>query len=135
MIFPKSIHPTSKFPISTSTYTIKCVIAPYLTTWIKWQNPLYLKNRHYYVGHKYQMQKTFAIKYLQHYHCVKNVRIWSYSGPYLPVFGLNTERCSISFGIQFECRKIWTKITPNTDTFYTVYSQGKKLNIVFQSKL
>ena len=23
-------------------------------------------------------------------HCVKNVRIWSYSGPYFPTFGLNT---------------------------------------------
>ena len=26
-------------------------------------------------------------------HCLKSVRIRSYSGPYFPVFGLNTERC------------------------------------------
>ena len=25
-------------------------------------------------------------------YCVKSVRIWSYSGPYFPAFGLNTER-------------------------------------------
>ena len=24
------------------------------------------------------------------WHCVKSVRIWSYSGPYFPAFGLNT---------------------------------------------
>ena len=24
--------------------------------------------------------------------CVKSVRIWSFSGPYFPTFGLNTER-------------------------------------------
>ena len=24
--------------------------------------------------------------------CVKSVRIWSYSAPYFPAFGLNTER-------------------------------------------
>ena len=27
-----------------------------------------------------------------HDHCVKSIRIWSYSGPYHPAFGLNTER-------------------------------------------
>ena len=27
-----------------------------------------------------------------HIHCVKSVRIWSYSGPYFPAFGLTTER-------------------------------------------
>ena len=29
-------------------------------------------------------------------HCVKSVRIRSFSGPYFPAFGLNTERKSIS---------------------------------------
>ena len=29
-------------------------------------------------------------------HCVKNVRIRSYSGPYFPAFGMNTERYCIS---------------------------------------
>ena len=30
------------------------------------------------------------------YHCVKSVRIRSYSGPYFPTFGLNTDRYSVS---------------------------------------
>ena len=27
-----------------------------------------------------------------HLHCVKSVRIWSYSGPYFPAFGLNNSK-------------------------------------------
>ena len=53
-------------------------------------------------------------------HCVKSVRIRSYSGPYFSGFRLNTERYSISFCNQFECGKIRTRINPNTDTFYAV---------------
>ena len=49
-----------------------------------------------------------------------SIRIWSYSGPYFPAFGLNTERYSVSLGIRSECGKMRTRITPNTDTFYTV---------------
>ena len=41
-------------------------------------------------------------------------------GAYFPVFGLNTERCSVSLHIHFECEKIRTRKTPNTDTFHTV---------------
>ena len=84
-------------------------------------------------------------------HCVKNVRIWSYSCPYLPAFGQNTERyCvksflipshsgpnfpafglnmegySVSLRIQFESGKVQTRKTPNTDTFHAVlYAAGK----------
>ena len=53
-------------------------------------------------------------------HCIKSVHIRSYSGPYLPAFGLDTESYRVSFRIQSECRKIRTRITPNTDTFQTV---------------
>ena len=53
-------------------------------------------------------------------HCVKSVRIWGYSGPHFPIFELNTERYSVSLRIQSECRKMRTRITPNTDTFYGV---------------
>ena len=42
---------------------------------------------------------------------VKSVRIWSYSGPYFPAFGLNTN--------QSEYGKMRTRITPNTNTFFT----------------
>ena len=44
-----------------------------------------------------------------------------FSGPYFPMFGLNTERYSVSLHIQSECGKIRTRITPNTDTFYAVF--------------
>ena len=53
---------------------------------------------------------------------MKSVRIWSYSGQYFPAFGQNTERYSVSLRIQSECGKIWTIITPNTDTFYAMLS-------------
>ena len=39
---------------------------------------------------------------------------------HFPVFGLNTERYSLSCRIQSECGKTRTRITPNTDTFHAV---------------
>ena len=60
------------------------------------------------------------------YHCVKSVRIRSYPGPHFPAPGLNTERYEVSLRIQFECGKMRTKITPNTDTFYAVFVHLKK---------
>ena len=44
--------------------------------------------------------------------------------PYLELFSsafqLNTERYAVSFRNQSECRKMPTRITPNTDTFHAV---------------
>ena len=51
---------------------------------------------------------------------MKNVRIESFPGPCFPAFGLNTERYRVSLRFQSECGKIWTRKTPNTDTFYAV---------------
>ena len=54
-------------------------------------------------------------------HCVKSVRIQSYSGSHFPAFGLNTtERYSVSLRIQSECGKMRTRITPTTDAFHDV---------------
>ena len=53
-------------------------------------------------------------------HCMKNVRIRSFSGPHFPAFGLNTERYSVSLRIQSECGKMQTRISPNTDSFHAV---------------
>ena len=39
-------------------------------------------------------------------HCVKGVRLWSYSGPHFSAFSR----------IQSECEKMRTRITPNTGT-------------------
>ena len=66
--------------------------------------------------------KKFLSGEINHIHCVKCVRIPSYSGPYFPAFGLNTERYGLPLRIQCECGKIWTRITPNMDTFHAVIS-------------
>ena len=52
---------------------------------------------------------------------MKNVRIQSYSGPYFPAFGLNTERYGVYLRIQSKCGKMRTRLTPNTHSFYTVW--------------
>ena len=64
---------------------------------------------------------TLASIFQHHYHCVKVVRIRSYSGPYFPAFGLNTKRYGASLCIHTECGKIRTRVTPNTDTFHAMY--------------
>ena len=38
-------------------------------------------------------------------HCVKSVRIRSFSGPYFSAFGLNTDRYEVSLRIQSKCGK------------------------------
>ena len=53
-------------------------------------------------------------------HCVKSIRIQSFSGPYFLVFGLHTERYSVSLRMQSKCEKIRTKKTPNTVTFHAM---------------
>ena len=50
-------------------------------------------------------------------HCEKSICIRSYSGPHFPAFGQNMGRYGVSIRIQSECAKMWTRITPNTDTF------------------
>ena len=52
-----------------------------------------------------------VVLYWRMVHCVKNAHIRSYSGPHFPAFGLT---------IQFECGKMWTRITPHMGTFYAV---------------
>ena len=53
--------------------------------------------------------------------CVKSFRIRSFSCPYFPAFGLNLERYGVSLRIQSECGEMWTRKTPNKDTFLAVY--------------
>ena len=42
-------------------------------------------------------------------HCLKSIQIWSFSGPYFPVFGLNTDIYRVNLRIQSKYRKIRTK--------------------------
>ena len=69
------------------------------------------KKLHYYLQ-KFEFCEGEIIKFnvreVKFLHCVKSVRIRSYSGPYFPAFGLNTG-------------KMRTRITLNTDTFYAVF--------------
>ena len=60
-------------------------------------------------------------------HCVKSVRIRTYSGPHFPAFGLNTE-IYLSFRIQSQCVKMRTRITPNMDTFYEVLVKEQEID-------
>ena len=53
-------------------------------------------------------------------HWVKSVRIRSFSGPYFPAFGQNTERLIVSLCIQSKCGKIRTRKTQHTATFHAV---------------
>ena len=53
-------------------------------------------------------------------HCVKMVQIRSNSDRYFPAFGLNTERYSVSLGIQSKCGKMQTRITWNMGNFCAV---------------
>ena len=39
-------------------------------------------------------------------------------GPYFLTLGLNMDRYEVPFSIQSECGKIWTRKTPNMDTFH-----------------
>ena len=52
--------------------------------------------------------------------CVKTVRIRSFFDPHFPTFELNTEIYSLNLCIQSKCGKIWTRKTPNTNTFHVV---------------
>ena len=63
---------------------------------------------------------TCELKFLFAEYCLKSVCIRSFPDPYLSLFGLNTERYKVSLRIQSECGKIWTRKTPNKDTFYAV---------------
>ena len=58
--------------------------------------------------------------YWKREHCMKSVRILSYSGLHFSAFGLNTERYGVSLRIQSKRGKMRTRITPNMDTAYAV---------------
>ena len=67
--------------------------------------------------------RTGRAEFIGPSHCVKSVRIRSYSGPY-----------GVSLRIQSECGKTRTRITPNTDTFHAVSSwAGASINLLFKS--
>ena len=90
------------------------------------------QNRYFYTASKTLQQLPFQKRiflrkaifsstyFSREIRCVKSVPNRSFSSPYFPAFGLNTERLSVSLRIHSECRKIRIRITPNTDSFYAV---------------
>ena len=66
-------------------------------------------------------------------HCVKTVRIRSYSGPYFSALGLNTERFGVSLRIQSECGEIRSVNSVNvrknfaTLKIFTLRKRARKL--------
>ena len=71
--------------------------------------------------------------FLPDFHCANSSRIQSYSVPYFPKFGLNTERYFVYLRIQSECGKIRTGKTPNRNSFHAVIlTNSCQLSHVFQ---
>ena len=57
----------------------------------------------------YKNRRPYLKDNVELFHCVKSLQIWSFSGPYFPVFVLNTE---VYGRIQYEYRKIRTRKNP-----------------------
>ena len=60
---------------------------------------------------------------------MKNVSNWSFSGPYFPAFGLNTEIYYVNLFIQSKCRKIYFRKTRNIDNFYVMGRRTEDIDI------
>ena len=58
---------------------------------------------------------------------VKSVHIWSYSGPYFPAFGLNTERCISPYSF---C--MW-EYTDQNNSEYGHFSRSESSQITFKT--
>ena len=89
----------------------------------------------YYFFPFHQLSILQNVTVLAQCHCVKSVRIVIYTGPYFSTFELNTERYVLSVRIRSECRKMRTRITPNTDAFCAVCLFQKKAATVFKTSL
>ena len=72
---------------------------------------------------KKDIKSTFSVtfpwclRFRNALHCATSVRIWSFSSPYFPEFGLNTKRYAVSLRIQSKCGKIRTRKTSNTHSY------------------
>ena len=87
------------------------------------ERPLLWWNYGLFMDHKCIETRNMNLRLIcfHPHHYVKSVRIWSYSGPHFPAFGLNTERYTASLRIQSKCGNMPTRITPNTENFNRVH--------------
>ena len=60
-----------------------------------------------------------------------------FSGPYFPVFGLNTEIYTVNLRIQSKYRKYGPEKTPYLDTFHTVsvFVKASTLRSIFKKTI
>ena len=59
---------------------------------------------------------------------MKSVRIWNFSGPYFPAFGLNTDRYEVSLRIQSKCGNIRTR----KNSVFGYFSRSDCIKMEFQ---
>ena len=64
-------------------------------------------------------------------HCVKSVRIQSFSAPHFTTFGLNTGIYFVNLRIQSDCGKMRARKTPNMDIFYAVIFIRVREKVIF----
>ena len=69
-------------------------------------------------------------------HCVNSVRIRSYSCPHSSRIFPASSISPYSVCMREDAGKMWTRVTPNTDTFYAVkyqksYEKNCKIKIIF----
>ena len=57
---------------------------------------------------------------MKNLHCMKSVRVRSFSDPFFPAFGLNAKIYGLNLRIQFERGEMQTRKIPNTNTIYAV---------------
>ena len=72
------------------------------------------------------------------FHCVKSVQIQSFSGPYIPAFGLNAEIYGVNLRIQSKYGKIQTRKNSVfgyfSDSRLTMKYDGNSNNIILWIK-
>ena len=88
-----------------SQVVIKVLWLPKVSTICRYIIKIYYKNCH----KLFLFLRTCICMDSKRQHCVKSVQIRSFSGPYFPVFGLNTQIYSINFRIESEYEKIRTR--------------------------
>ena len=78
------------------------------------------------LGNQYRFtKKEVKAKVSEFFHCVKSVRIRSFSDPFFPAFRQNIEGYGVFLRVQYPCGTIQTRKTPNRDTFHAVFKSAE----------
>ena len=115
-----SLHEKWSFPLRVSSVNVTKSIVSCGFGHIYWSNQKYPYSNTAKSRGTFSNSSVRNLCKSRKIHCVKRVLIRTFSSPYFPAFGLNTERYGLSLRIQSKCGKIPTKKTPNTVTFHEV---------------